>query len=228
MSHTDHTLQDDLEQHLEALKSGADPDTWVRDLLGWLLQDVLDLEFSQFLGAAPYERSQDRKGYRNGFYQRELFTRVGRLTLRVLRDRQGRFSTDIFERYQRSEKALVLALQESYLQGVSTRKVKKITNREACNAKLCGVQFSKDQVSSMAQELDEELATWRFRPLEMAYPYLVVDAHSPEGHASRRVRARRRSGGKRRRAAGQGHSRGWLQGGPERVCGSHGRRGDLE
>jgi transposase-like protein len=171
MSHTDHTLQNALEQHLEALKAGGETDEWMRDLLEWLLQEVLDLEFSQFLGAAPYERSQDRKGYRNGYYQRELFTRVGRLTLRVPRDRQGRFSTEIFERYQRSEKALVLALQESYLQGVSTRKVKKITE------KLCGVQFSKDQVSSMAQELDEELAAWRSRPLETAYPYLVVDAH---------------------------------------------------
>jgi len=171
MSHLNDTLQDALEQHLEALKSGEDPDAWMRDLLEWLLQEVLDLEFSQFLGAEPYERSQDRKGYRNGYYQRELFTRAGRLTLRVPRDRKGRFSTDIFERYQRSEKALVLALQESYLQGVSTRKVKKITE------KLCGVQFTKDQVSSMAQELDEELATWRTRALEMAYPYLIVDAH---------------------------------------------------
>lgn len=171
MSHTDHTLHDALEQHLEALKSGEDPDEWIRDLLEWLLQEVLDLEFNQFLGAEPYERSQDRNGYRNGYYQRELFTRVGRLTLRVPRDRKGRFSTDIFELYQRSEKALVLALQESYLQGVSTRKVKKITE------KLCGVQFSKDQVSSIAQELDEELATWRTRPLEITYPYLIVDAH---------------------------------------------------
>jgi putative transposase len=106
-----------------------------------------------------------------GYYLRDLFTRVGRLTLRVPLDREGRFSTEIFERYQRSEKALVLALQESYLQGVSTRKVKKITE------KLCGVRFSKDQVSSMAQELDEELGAWRSRALEMDYPYLVVDAH---------------------------------------------------
>ncbi len=177
MSQTNHTLQDVLEQHVKVLKEGKDLDEWMRDLLERLLQEVLDLEFHQFLGAAPYERSQDRKGYRNGYYHRELFTRVGRLTLRVPRDRQGRFSTDIFERCQRSEKALVLALQESYLQGVSTRKVKKITDREACKAKLCGVQFSKDQVSSMAQELDEELAVWRSRPLDVANPYLVVDAH---------------------------------------------------
>jgi putative transposase len=140
---------------------------------------VLDLEFSQFPGAAPYERSHDRKGYRNGYYQRELFTRVKRLTLREPRDRQGRFSTDIFERYQRSEKALALALQESYFQGVSAHKVKRITED------LCGVQFSKSQVSSMAQELDEELAAWRFWALEMTYPYPVVDARSPERRASR-------------------------------------------
>ena len=93
------------------------------------LQELLGLEFSQFLGTGPYERSRDRTGYRNGYYRRELFTRVGRLTLRVPRDREGRFSTEIFERYQRNEEALVLALQESYLQGVSTRKVRKITEK---------------------------------------------------------------------------------------------------
>jgi transposase-like protein len=76
----------------------------------------------------------------------------------------------LFERYQRSEKALVLALQESYLQGVSTRKVRRITE------KLCGVEFSKDQVSRMAQSLDEELEIWRQRPLPKTYPYLVADA----------------------------------------------------
>lgn len=92
------------------------------------------------------------------------------MTLRVPRDREGKFSTRLFERYQRSEKALVLALQESYLQGVSTRKVKKITE------KLCGVEFSKDQVSRMAKELDEPLEGWRTRSLEKNYPYLVVDA----------------------------------------------------
>jgi len=124
----------------------------------------------EFLGAEPYERSEDREGYRNGYRERDLFTRVGRLKLRVPRDREGKFSTRLFDRYQRSEKALVLALQESYLQGVSTRKVKKIIE------KLCGVEFSKDQVSRMAQELDEILETWRTRPLEKTYPYLMVDA----------------------------------------------------
>ncbi len=125
---------------------------WLRELVEWLVQELLELEFSEFLGAEPYERNEGRQGYRNGFRERELFTRVGWLTLRVPRDRDGRFSTQLFERYQYSEKALVLALQESYLQGVSTRKVRKIT------AKLCGVEFSKDQVSRMAQALDGEPA----------------------------------------------------------------------
>lgn len=86
------------------------------------------------------------------------------------RDREGKFSTQLFERYQRSEKALVLALQESYLQGVSTRKVKRIME------KLCGVEFSNDQVSRMAKALDDDMGHWRNRPLEMGCPYLIADA----------------------------------------------------
>jgi transposase-like protein len=170
MSHTDHTLRKKLEQQLETIKqSGQDAD-WLRDLVEWLVQKLLDLEFQDFIGTEPYERTEKRQGYRNGYRQRELFTRVGRLTLRIPRDREGHFSTDLFEHYQRSEKALVLALQESYLQGVSTRKIKRITE------KLCGVEFSKDQVSRMAQALDEELSQWRSRSLEKHYPYLVADA----------------------------------------------------
>jgi transposase-like protein len=174
MSQNDDTLRQKLRQQLQTIQETDAETDWLQELVEWLVQELLELEFSEFLGAEPYERNEDRRGYRNGYRQRELFTRVGRLTLRVPRDREGKFSTQLFERYQRSEKALVLALQESYLQGVSTRKVKKITE------KLCGVEFSKDQVSRMAQELDEILEDWRTRPLEKNYPYLVVDASSPE------------------------------------------------
>lgn len=171
MSHADHTLRQRLRQQLQAFQETGTETDWLRELVEWLVQELLELEFNEFLGAEPYERSEERRGYRNGFRERELFTRVGRLTLRVPRDRAGRFSTQLFERYQRSEKALVLALQESYLQGVSTRKVRKITE------KLCGVEFSKDQVSRMAQALDGELTGWRQRLLaEKTYPYLIVDA----------------------------------------------------
>ena len=134
MSQHDDTLRHKLRQYLESINPSETD--WIRDLMEWLFQEMLDLEFNEHLGAEPYERSEERQGYRNGYRQRELFTRVGRITLRVPRDREGKFSTQLFERYQRSEKALVLALQQSYLQGVSTRKVKRITE------KLCGVEFS--------------------------------------------------------------------------------------
>ena len=91
------------------------------------MQQILEAEMSDALGAEPGERTQARLGYRAGHYPRTLITRVGKLELRVPRDRDGRFSTELFERYQRSEKALVSALAEMYVQGVSTRKVKAIT-----------------------------------------------------------------------------------------------------
>ncbi len=98
-------------------------------------------------------------------------TRVGKLELRVPQDRDGRFSTELFERYQRSERALVATLAEMYVQGVSTRKVKDVTEE------LCGASFSKSLVSSLATRLDSELQAWRSRPLEAeTYPYLLVDA----------------------------------------------------
>jgi putative transposase len=170
MSQKNDTLRENLLQYLEAVQEDPENTDWLKELVGWLLQEMLELEFTEHLNAGRYERKEERKGYRNGYYTRELYTRVGGLTLRVPRDREGAFSTQLFERYQRSEKALVLALQESYLQGVSTRKVKKITE------KLCGVSFSKDQVSRMAQALDGELGAWRERTLEKVYPYLIADA----------------------------------------------------
>jgi len=100
-----------------------------------------------------------------------LNTRVGTLDLQVPQDREGRFRTEVFERYQRSEKALMLAVAQMYVSGVSTRKVKKITEV------LCGLEISRSQVSQLAKQLDEEIAAWRGRPLEKEYPYLVVDAH---------------------------------------------------
>lgn len=91
------------------------------------MQEVLEGEMTEFLGAAPSERTEGRQGYRAGYYGRNLVTRIGKLELRVPRDRHGEFSTAVFERYQRSEKALAAALAEMYVQGASTRKVKAIT-----------------------------------------------------------------------------------------------------
>ena len=142
----------------------------LQELLREVLQEVLEQEMTDALGAEKGERSPRRLGYRSGYYSRSLITRVGKLELRIPQDREGHFSTQIFERYQRSEKALVSALAEMYIQGVSTRKVKAITEE------LCGHAFSASAISAVNKNLDESLERFAKRPLEEAYPYLVLDA----------------------------------------------------
>jgi transposase-like protein len=147
-----------------------DPD-FLREIVERVLQEMLEVEMTEHLGAAPYERSATRTGHRNGYKPRTLRTRVGTLNLLVPQDREGTFSTRLFSRYQRNEKALCLALMEMYVEGVSTRKVKEVTEE------LCGTSFSKSLVSSLAGSLDSELEAWRSRRLEArAYPYVFVDA----------------------------------------------------
>ena len=107
-----------------------------------IVQATLEAEMTAALGAEKGERTAERLGYRAGYYSRSLITRVGTLELRVPQDRQGRFSTELFERYQRSEKALVAALAEMYVHGVSTRKVKAVTEE------LCGHSFSASAISA--------------------------------------------------------------------------------
>lgn len=145
-----------------------------RDLLKALVQEaleqVLQSEMTEFLGAAPGERAEGRNGYRAGYYGRGLITRVGKIELRVPRDRNGEFSTALFERFQRSEKALVSALAEMYIQGVSTRKVKAITEE------LCGHSFSASAISAINKGLDEALTKFARRRLSEDYPYLILDA----------------------------------------------------
>jgi transposase-like protein len=108
---------------------------FLRQLIRTTLQEVLEAEMTEALAAAKSERTVGRNGYRSGYYGRSLITRVGKLELRIPQDRTGRFSTGLFERYQRSERALVAALAEMYVLGVSTRKVKAITEE------LCATAF---------------------------------------------------------------------------------------
>lgn len=148
------------------------PEDALRAMLQSVIQETLEREFTHFLGAAPHERRAERRGWRNGRRERTLLTRVGPLTLRVPRDRAGEFQPALFERYQRSEQALVLALAEMYLQGVSTRKVSAVVEQ------LCGTTISASTVSACTQRLDASLAAWRSRRLDAtAYPYLILDAH---------------------------------------------------
>ena len=139
-------------------------------LLEPILNQILQAEMTDYLGAAPGERTDDRQGYRNGSYQRQLTTRVGTLELEVPRDREGEFQTALFQRQERSEKALVLALMQMVVQGVSTRRVKKITTE------LCGREFSSSTVSRLTEDLDEQVEAWAERSLEQEYPFLVLDA----------------------------------------------------
>jgi putative transposase len=148
---------------------GEDPD-FMKVLVREVVQQVLEAEMDDTLGAEKGQRSETRRGYRSGYYSRSLITRVGKIELRVPQDRQGQFRTEIFERYQRSEKALVGALTEMYVQGVSTRKVKAITEE------LCGHEFSASTISRLNGQLDEELEKFAQRQLEEDYPYIILDA----------------------------------------------------
>ena len=173
---------------------------FLREIVERVLQEVLEAEMTEHVGAAPHERTDTRKGHRNGHKPRTLRTRVGTLNLLVPQDREGTFSTRLFSRYQRNEKALVLALMEMYVEGVSTRKVKDVTEE------LCGTTFSKSLISSLAGRLDAALEAWRSRPLEAkACPYLFVDARYEKVRVDGRVVSRgfRASGGPHR-AGGAG------------------------
>jgi putative transposase len=143
---------------------------FLKEVAGRFLQSLIDNEFIEHIGAGRYERSEERKGLRNGHYERQLKTRVGCIELFIPRDREGVFRTELFERYQRSEKALVIALAEMYFKGVSTRKVSGIVEE------LCGHSVSKSHISDLSKELDEEFEKWRMRPLTETYAYVLFDA----------------------------------------------------
>ncbi len=142
----------------------------LREVIRTVMQEVLEAEMDEALGAAKGERTPERLGYRSGHYGRTLITRVGKLELRVPQDRSVHFSTELFERYQRSERALVATLAEMYVQGVSTRKVKAITEE------LCGHAFSASSISAINKRLDESLKAFAERPLQEPFAYLILDA----------------------------------------------------
>jgi len=135
-----------------------------------LVNEAMRVERHQVLQAQPYERTDTRQGYANGYKPKTLTSRVGPITFRVPQVRgETAFYPSALEKGIRSEQALKLAMAEMYVQGVSTRKVSAIVEE------LCGTAVSSSQVSECAKLLDAELQQWRDRPLE-AYPYLVFDA----------------------------------------------------
>jgi putative transposase len=152
---------------LPGLLSGQDG---LAKLVESVLNQILEAQVAEALGAQRHERTEERAGYRNGTRARTLYTRVGPVTLLVPQTREGSFSTEIFKRYQRSEQAFVLALMEMVVQGVSTRKVTAITEE------LCGASFSKSTVSALCAGLDTRVRAFNERRLEGAYPFILVDA----------------------------------------------------
>jgi transposase-like protein len=146
-------------------QEGLGGEDFLRDLVQRTVQQVLEAEMTSFLGAEAYQRNDVRRGWRNGYKPRTLKTRVGELELMVPKDRDGQFQRELFERYQRSEKALVLALLQMYVEGVSTRKVTAITEALSTprtktypwGPRLCGLEVSKSQVSVLTAKLDAEV-----------------------------------------------------------------------
>lgn len=175
------TLDSDL---LHQLFIGDSRDAGIAALLEIVFNQVLKSQSADQLGADKYERNEERTALRNGFYDRALSTRVGKLTLNVPRHRDGSFSTELFTRYQRSEQALLLSLMEMVIQGVSTRKVTKITEE------LCGTEFSKSTVSELCKTLDPIVQAWNDRPLVKEYPFIIVDALYVKVREESRVRSR--------------------------------------
>jgi len=139
-----------------------------------LFNEAMQLERSAFLEAGPYERSEDRRGYANGFKPKTMRTRVGELALQIPQVRDLEPGSEGFypkslERGLRSERALKTAIAEMYVQGVSTRRVTEITRA------MCGLDVSSTQVSRASQLLDTELGSWRTRALGCV-PYVILDA----------------------------------------------------
>ena len=147
-----------------------DQDEGIKNVLTWFLNLVMQLEALQQSGAEPYQRIESRNAHRNGYKERSLKTRIGDIKLRKPQFREYPFETKVFDRYSRVEKALINAVIESYLQGVSTRKVQDIVSR-------LGVEYlSASSVSRISKELDEKVGEFLKRHIEHAIPYLFVDA----------------------------------------------------
>ena len=144
----------------------------LRRLLEVLVNAAMQVEAGRHVGAEPHQRTEDRRGYRNGSKPRGLKTRVGELELQVPQVRGCEpYHPSMFAKWQRSERALMVACAEMYFQGVSSRNVQNVLEA------MCGGEISSATVSRVAQELDEKLATFRHRRLDATeYPYLHIDA----------------------------------------------------
>ena len=176
------TYQDDFTLPTEYLEQiGAQGLEYLPELIRILVNTAMQAERQKHLGAGPYERSPDRQGYANGYKPKRVKTRVGEITFSIPQVRESGFYPSALEKGMRSERALMMSLAEMYVHGVSTRKVKEITEQ------LCGVEISAAQVSRATAQLDQVLQEWRERPLG-EIPYLYLDARYEKVRQSGQVR----------------------------------------
>jgi len=151
------------------------------ELIQVIINAAMQAERQQYLKAEPYQHTEERQGHGNGYKPKTVHTRVGNITFSIPQVREGGFYPEALEKGLRSERALLLAMAEMYVQGVSTRKVKAVTE------KLCGVSLSSSQVSHATALLDTDLEKWRNRPLG-EYPYLFLDAYYEQVREDGQVR----------------------------------------
>lgn len=157
---------------LEAIrKAGIEGDVdFLKEAVEMVAQALIEMEAAEKIGACKYERTSSRVTYRNGSRPRPWVTRVGEVTLKIPKLRQGSFFPSLLEPRRMAEKAIVSVIQEAYIHGVSTRKVDELVRAMG----LDGVD--KSAVSRLCLELDEIVNRFRTRTLEGPYPYLWVDA----------------------------------------------------
>ena len=166
-------MADELRMALLELlcKAELERDTdFLREGVRALAEALMELEVSQHLGAEKHERSEERRGYRNGYRERAWDTRVGTLQVKVPRVRDGSYFPRLLEPRKRAERALVAVVQEAYVQGVSTRRVDQVVQALGLEG------ISASQVSRLCKVLDDEVERFRARPLTAAYPYVWLDA----------------------------------------------------
>jgi transposase-like protein len=142
---------------------------FLRESLTWVVQQLMEAEVSELIGAGHGERSEERLTHRNGYRPRRWDTRAGELELAIPKIRRGSYFPSFLEPRRRSEQALVSVIQQAYVCGVSTRKVDQLVES-------LGLRVSRSEVSRVCAGLDEQVEAFRTRPLEGRYPYLWLDA----------------------------------------------------
>src|SRR5690554_2568004 len=168
MTHIQFSLNvDDLKEKI----LGSNLDDIMKSIIILVLNEYMKHEQTEFLQANNYERSPERRDYRNGYYERKYVTKIGSITIKVPRTRSGEFHTTAFEKYERSDQGFLITLLEMVVNGVSTRKVTNVVEQ------LCGKEVSKSFVSSLTHKLDPVVREWANRSLvDTFYPYVFVDA----------------------------------------------------